>query len=49
MLPFEQLDYLYTPSKDVAEDVRYFTEVLGGRVGFAVEGMGAQGRFRMER
>jgi hypothetical protein len=42
VLPFEQLDYLYTPSKDVAEDVRYFTEVLGGRLGFAVEGMGAR-------
>jgi hypothetical protein len=42
VLPFEQLDYLYTPSHDVAEDVRYFTEVLGGRLGFAVEGMGAR-------
>src|SRR6266699_2665151 len=26
--PFLQLDYLYTPSDDVAADVRYFTEVL---------------------
>ena len=42
MAPFEQLDYLYTPSKDVAEDVRYFVDVLGGRLGFAVEGMGAR-------
>ena len=42
MLPFEQLDYLYTPSHDVAKDVRYFTDVLGGRLGFAVEGMGAR-------
>lgn len=42
MLPFEQLDYLYTPSHDVAKDVLYFTEVLGGRLGFAVEGMGAR-------
>jgi hypothetical protein len=42
VLPFEQLDYLYTSSHDVAEDVRYFTEVLGGRLGFAVEGMGAR-------
>jgi len=41
-LPFQQLDYLYTPSKDVARDARYFTEVLGGRLGFAVEGMGAR-------
>ena len=42
MTPFQQLDYLYTPSHDVAADVRYFTEVLGGRLGFAVEGMGAR-------
>jgi hypothetical protein len=40
--PFEQLDYLYTPCNDVAADVRYFTEVLGGRLVFAVEGMGAR-------
>lgn len=39
---FLQLDYLYTPSSDVAADVRYFTEVLGGRLAFAVEGMGAR-------
>lgn len=37
-----QLDYLYTPSRDVAADVTFFTEVLGGRLGFAVEGMGAR-------
>ena len=40
-LPFLQLDYLYTPSADVAADSRYFTEVLGGRLAFAIEGMGA--------
>jgi hypothetical protein len=40
--PFEQLDYLYTPSNDVAADARYFSEVLGGRVAFAIEGMGAR-------
>ena len=40
--PFEQLDFLYTPSTDVAEDVRYFTEVLGGRLVFAIEGMGTR-------
>ncbi len=37
-----QLDYLYTPSSDVAGDALYFTEVLGGRLGFAIEGMGAR-------
>jgi hypothetical protein len=41
-LPFEQLDFLYTPSRDVAADLAYATEVLGGRVVFAVEGMGAR-------
>ena len=40
--PFEQLDFLYVPSRDVAADVRYFTEVLGARLVFAVEGMGTR-------
>ena len=41
-LPFVQLDYLYTPSNDVAADARYFSHVLGGRLAFAIEGMGAR-------
>lgn len=41
-LPFEQLDFLYTPSADVAADLAYHADVLGGRVLFAVEGMGAR-------
>jgi predicted enzyme related to lactoylglutathione lyase len=40
--PFGELDFLYTPSEDVERDMTYFTEVLGGRVVFAVEGMGAR-------
>src|SRR5712692_10586241 len=40
--PFLQLDYLYTPSQDVAADARTFTDVLGGKLAFAVEGMGAR-------
>lgn len=40
--PFGQLDFLYTPSRDVAADLAYFTEVLGGRVAFAIESMGAR-------
>ena len=40
--PFGQLDFLYTPSGDVAADVRWFTEVLGGRLLFAIEAMGAR-------
>jgi hypothetical protein len=39
---FEQLDFVYMPSRDVAADVRYFTEVLGAELIFAVEGMGTR-------
>jgi hypothetical protein len=39
---FESLDYVYMPSRDVAADVAYFTEVLGGRLIFAIDGMGAR-------
>jgi hypothetical protein len=41
-LPFEQLDYLYIPSADVAADSRYFTEVLGGRLLFAIDDGGTR-------
>ena len=40
--PFEQLDYLYTPSRDVIADMTYFTEVLGGRLVFAIDAMGTR-------
>lgn len=40
--PFQQLDFVYTPSRDVAADLRYFTEVLGARVVFAIESMGTR-------
>ena len=36
------LDFIYMPSRDVAADVGYFTEVLGARLTFAVEGMGTR-------
>ncbi len=39
---FQSLDYLYTPSRDVAADVRYFTEVLGANLVFAIEAMGTR-------
>lgn len=39
---FERLDYVYMPSRDVAEDVAYFTDVLRGRLVFAIEGMGTR-------
>src|SRR5437588_2771994 len=40
--PFEQLDYIYNPSRDVPAELRYFEDVLRARVVFAVEGMGAR-------
>jgi hypothetical protein len=40
--PFQQLDFLYTPSRDVAADLAYLTEVLGGRVVFAIEATGTR-------
>jgi hypothetical protein len=39
---FEQLDFLYMPSSDVAADLAFLTEVLGGRLAFAIEGMGTR-------
>jgi hypothetical protein len=39
---FLSLDFVYTPSTDVKRDATYFTDVLGGRLVFAVEGMGAR-------
>ncbi len=39
---FESLDFVYHPSRDVKRDLAYFTNVLGGRLHFAVEGMGAR-------
>jgi hypothetical protein len=41
-MSFEHLDYIYTPSRDVAADMRYFTDVLGGRLVFAIEAMGTR-------
>ena len=40
--PFQQLEFLYTPSDDVARDLAFFTDVVGGRVVFAIEAMGAR-------
>lgn len=40
--PFERLDFLYTPSTDVPRDLKYFTEVLGGRAVFAIDAMGTK-------
>lgn len=40
--PFQQLDYVYTPSRDVAADLAYFTDVLGARRLFAVDDGGVR-------
>jgi hypothetical protein len=36
------LDFLYTPSADVAADVRWFTEVLGAELIFAIDSGGTR-------
>jgi hypothetical protein len=41
-MSFENLDYIYTPSRDVAADMRYFLDVLGARLVFAIEAMGTK-------
>jgi hypothetical protein len=39
---FDRLEYVYMPSHDVAADLTYFTDVLGGRLIFAIDGMGTR-------
>jgi hypothetical protein len=39
---FEQLDFIYSPARDVAAESDYFAHVLRGRVAFRIEGMGAR-------
>jgi hypothetical protein len=41
-LPFEQLDFVYTPSRDVAADMEQFASLVGGSIGFAIEAFGAR-------
>jgi hypothetical protein len=41
-MSFEQLDYLYTPSADVAGDARYYVDVLGARLIFAIDDGGTR-------
>jgi hypothetical protein len=38
-LPFQQLDFLYMPSRDVAADVEHFTTALGASLVFAIDAM----------
>jgi len=39
---FEQLDYIYHPSRDVAADVSHFVDRLGATLVFAIEAMGTR-------
>ena len=39
---FDELDFIYMPSRDAAADLRWFTDMLGARPVFAVEGMGTR-------
>ncbi len=41
-LPFVSLDYLYTPSADVAADTRFFVSVLGAELVFAIDDSGTR-------
>jgi hypothetical protein len=41
-LPFESLDFVYTPSADVAADVERYASLLGASVEFAIEAFGAR-------
>jgi hypothetical protein len=40
--PFEQLDFVYTPCRDVASDMEQFASLLGGSIAFAIEAFGAR-------
>ena len=39
-MTLEQLDFVYMPSDDVATDMSYFSDVLGGKLIFAIDAMG---------
>ena len=40
--PFEGLDFVYWPSKDVARDLAWFETVLDATIEFAIDGMGTR-------
>ena len=41
-LPFEELDFIYMPSSDVAADLGFYRDVLGGEIVFAIEAFGTR-------
>jgi hypothetical protein len=38
----ERLDFLYTPSRDVAADTAFFVDVIGGRLVFSIDDGGTR-------
>jgi catechol 2,3-dioxygenase-like lactoylglutathione lyase family enzyme len=40
--PFEALDFIYMPSADVARDLAFYVDVLGGETVFAIEAFDAR-------
>lgn len=40
--PFERLDFVYIPTRDVSRDLEYYERVVGARVGFAIEAFGTR-------
>ena len=41
-MTFQQLDYIYTPTRDAAADVAYYTDTLGGTLIFAIDEIGTR-------
>lgn len=41
-LPFEGLDFIYMPSADVAADLAFYRDTLGGEIVFAIEAFGTR-------
>ena len=39
---FQQLDFIYSPCRDVPAELAYLTDVLGARPVFAIDGMGTR-------
>jgi catechol 2,3-dioxygenase-like lactoylglutathione lyase family enzyme len=39
---FEQFDFLYMPSRDVADDLAFYGGILGAEIVFAIEAFGAR-------
>jgi hypothetical protein len=40
--PFDQLDFIYSPSRDVASEAAHLVTVLGARLVFAIDAMGTR-------